>query len=247
MSTAARVERRDDAVGVRGRDLRLRDDRDPAPAREHRRELVDRTGADDDVVPAVAEIDAHPLGHARGSEVELQHRVGDRVDVVRAGVDLAVCGRFVRGFARRAEAVERADRVTREQRSALPRADAVREHGYRRLQPDDGAGRAQPAAVLGVDHGAAAARDDEGFRRRAHVRDGLALELAEGGFAVLGEELGERHAGQRDDEVVGVDERPPEPLRAPAADRRLAHTHQADEDEMARLGLRRAGHGSDAR
>ena len=71
--------------------------------------------------------------------------------------------------------------------------------------------------------------------------------VAEGGFAVLGEELGERHAGRRDDEVVGVDERPPEPLRAPAADRRLAHTHQADEDEVARVGLRRAGHVSDAR
>ena len=57
------------------------------------------------------------------------------------------------------------------------------------------------------------------------------LELAEGGFPARGEDLGDRPLRALDLRVH-VHEGPPEPARDLRADRRLAGSHEADEDEV---------------
>ncbi len=58
------------------------------------------------------------------------------------------------------------------------------------------------------------------------------LELAEASFALVREQLGDRHAGAGLDDVVGVDERSGEAGRARRADRALPRSHQPDENQV---------------
>ncbi len=72
------------------------------------------------------------------------------------------------------------------------------------------------------------------------------FELSEARLTALGEDPFHRHVRGADHEVVGVDERSAEALRALGADSRLARTHQADQDEVL-VGHRSTVHRSDAR
>ena len=64
------------------------------------------------------------------------------------------------------------------------------------------------------------------------LHEDLRLECAEAVLAVLCEELGDRRAELLLDHLVEVEERPVEAPRHLAADRRLAGSHEADEDDV---------------
>ena len=223
---------------------RLTDDGDTPPIGQRRGQRLDRVGSDDDRVAPVAEIDLHAGAHDCSAANASSTAVATVGHVTRAGVDGDVRAAFVRGLALRLEPAEHHDRVTGEQRAGRfgRDADAVGEHRDRRAQPHDHTRGAQPAPAVGVDDRSPTARDDERRGRLAHVDDDLALDLAERRLAVVREELRERHAGARDDEIVGVDERARQARRALESDGRLARAHQPDEDEMAARA-----HRSDAR
>ena len=98
------------------------------------------------------------------------------------------------------------------------------------LQPDRDAFDVDQLAGVRVHDGAAAGRQ----HLRAVVQqpgDHARLAGAEIGLAVLFENLRNGHAGGAFDLAIGVDERDPEPAGKPAADRRLAGAHHADEHD----------------
>ena len=64
------------------------------------------------------------------------------------------------------------------------------------------------------------------------LHEDLRLERAKAVLPVLREELGDRRAELLLDHLVEVEERPVEPPRHLAADRRLAGSHEADEDDV---------------
>ena len=79
------------------------------------------------------------------------------------------------------------------------------------------------------DDEAAAARDDRAvFRQQAF--DNLALEGAEMLLAVLGEDVGDRNAGQLLDQFVGVVETTAPALGQLASERGLPRAHESGED-----------------
>ena len=82
-------------------------------------------------------------------------------------------------------------------------------------------------------HRTAAERDHRGLGLGERHADGVRLDLAEPVLAALLEELRDRLAGALLDRVVEVDERPAEPRRELAPERRLARAHEADERDVA--------------
>jgi hypothetical protein len=88
-------------------------------------------------------------------------------------------------------------------------------------------------ARFGIHEGTAASRQHQRRPRRQDTADDAALAVAEFGFAALGENFGDGHAGGRLDLGIGVDERQPEPRRQTLADRALARAHHADEHDGA--------------
>ena len=92
-------------------------------------------------------------------------------------------------------------------------------------------------AVLGVDDGSPTHAITSGAGDAHTSATACALERAERGLARRREHLGDRHAREARDDVVGVDERTRRAARAPPADRRLPRTHQPDQHEVARCVL----------
>ncbi len=120
-----------------------------------------------------------------------------------------------------------------EQRTVLAARGPGRQHGRIRSQPhDSGTGRAQRVAVLlPVEH-AASRGEHERLVRSERCGERLRLQLPKRRFAVDLEDLPHRAPGARLDELVGVDEAPPEPLGEQAPHRRLAGAHHPHEDDV---------------
>ena len=100
-------------------------------------------------------------------------------------------------------------------------------------EPDDVAELAEEEAVFGAFDDAAAGGDD--LALLFFVEEGLedgAFVVAEGGFALGGEDFGDGVAGALDDEVVGIDEGVVEDVGEFAADGGLAGAHEANEDNV---------------
>ena len=94
-----------------------------------------------------------------------------------------------------------------------------------------------PAERLVVHHRPGASRDDDALLA-CELRDGRALQLAERGLAVLGEDASNRLAGALDDALVGVLEPPAQETGGAASDGALSRAGEPDEiDAVAR------GHG----
>ncbi len=128
-----------------------------------------------------------------------------------------------------------------EQRTIAAALDPAVQHLERGAQPDRDALGADRRAGVGVHEGAAAGRQ----HLRAALqqpRDHARLAGAEIGLAVGGEDFRDGHAGGLFDLGVGIDERNAEPGRQPAADRRLARAHHADQHDRA-AAQRRAERG----
>ena len=92
--------------------------------------------------------------------------------------------------------------------------------------------RLEMTPVVGVEHRAATAGDDDRDRRRAGIRDRLTFHRPEPDLAHGREQLGDGLTRARLDELVGVDERTAERLGAPLPHRRLPGAHQPHEDQM---------------
>ena len=92
--------------------------------------------------------------------------------------------------------------------------------------------RAHRGSVLRIEDRAATARDDERYRRRAHVRDRAALARRKPPSPSAAKISLDGPAGGRLDDLVGVDEGPTQRSGAAGTDRRLAGTHQPDEHEV---------------
>ncbi len=108
------------------------------------------------------------------------------------------------------------------------RAGAGQDRLQRGVQADHHAPRAQALEHPGLDHQAAAAGDHRALGRVAAL-DELALQLAEGGLALGGEEFRDRAAPLPLDLMVAVQAGEAQPLRDRAADGGLAGAHEADQ------------------
>ena len=86
-----------------------------------------------------------------------------------------------------------------------------------------------------VEHRSPAAGDD-GVARLRRLGDGLPLPLTEPGFALFGEDGGDRSSRVGLDRGVDVDEVAPEPAGEGKADGALARAHHADQHDGPRSG-----------
>jgi hypothetical protein len=86
-------------------------------------------------------------------------------------------------------------------------------------------------------------RDHGGLRPREGIEKDLGLERKERGHAVRLGDLPSRPAGRAFEFRIAVDERPIEPGREHAPDRRLARPHEPDEDEVTGTGNGRSHRG----
>jgi hypothetical protein len=77
----------------------------------------------------------------------------------------------------------------------------------------------------------AAAKGEHGLRSVDKLADDAALQLAERGLAVIGEELPDRASGPLLDDMVAVDERQPEALGEQVPHGRFTRPHEADEND----------------
>ncbi len=183
-----------------------------------------------------------------GERQRLGHAFGGSFGRVVAAIhrEISLC---VEGGALLVEARQCGQRVAMGQQGPLGAAGDAAEQGRQgAAQPDrDRAFAHQPAGAR-IDHGAAAGGDHR-LGPGDQARDHAALACAELGLAVAGEDFRHRAAGGALDLVVGVDEGEAEADRELAADRGLAGSHQAHEDQRAAAepvqhGLRRvAGRG----
>ena len=160
--------------------------------------------------------------------------LGDFVDGTAVGVDNDVGGVFVGRGTQYGQALERGRSAVEQQRTAGVVPHPRTEHVGRCLQPHHQPGITQARAVRGVEHRTPSARDHERFRRRARIGDCASFELAEMRFTLAGEDLGHGHAGGGADELVGVDERAIEQVRAPLPHRGLPRAHEPHEHEVPR-------------
>ena len=119
-----------------------------------------------------------------------------------------------------------------QQRPMIALVDPLPQYLEIGLQPHRDATALDLLARLLVDEGAAASRNDPRTGAQQALDDPR-LEGAELLFAIGGKEFADRHARDALDLIVGVDEGQPELVCGHAADRRLAGSHQADEDEIA--------------
>ena len=204
--------------------------------------------ADDDVVAAGAEVDrCDASSRLAPRSYDVEHRVGDRVDVEAVGVDGACAAASYAGSRSRSSRVERAGRVAARAAAASGRRRRARASTRGgRPQPHDDARGAQLAPVLGVEHRAAAARDHE--RRpatRTRRRPTSRSSSRNAASPCACEDLVDRHAGAARRRGRRC-RRTAAPSRAAhsRADRRLARAHQPDEHEV-RVAL--IAHRSDAR
>ena len=232
---AAGARRRARARGSRRRRAGSR----PRPGggrRAARRDLGERAGADDDVVGRVGQRDRSPVPRAANSST---HRVGDLVDRAAVGVDRDVGGRFVRRLAQRAEprrawrgAVAAGEqRTRRRRRRRAPRAPRATRAATRRSPARAGARRFSGSSTAPPPHAITSGVGRRGRRRRPRRARRTRKPLL-----ALGADRCRRTARRRgrDDELVGVDERPAEQLGAALPDGGLARAHQPDEHEVPR-------------
>ncbi len=85
-----------------------------------------------------------------------------------------------------------------------------------------------------------AAGGDEMFRERFQLVNDFGFELAESGFAVLGEDLRNRFADARLDELIRIQKREVQRAGDQLSDGRFPGAHEADEGEI--VDLPRAAH-----
>ena len=101
-------------------------------------------------------------------------------------------------------------------------------------EADDQGMGLEAGEVAGFGGVAAAGGDDETFVAGEFLAD-LLFEGAEGGFAVLGEDIGDGAAGVLLDEFIGVDELKVQEVGDEPAHGGLARAHEADEREVDEL------------
>ena len=118
--------------------------------------------------------------------------------------------------------------VVHQQRPVARRLGALQLSVDGRLQIDHGARAREPLAVGGIEHRAAARRDDHAVERR-EVRDHFALALAEALLALFLEDVADVDAGALLDLGVAVEELLPEQGGEALADGGLARAHRADQ------------------
>ena len=161
---------------------------------------------------------------------EGQHACGDRVDRERGGLHNEIGGPVERGpFV---EQPPHAPLGVGAQQGAVSAAPHPGEDGLRvGEERDDQAVLPEAVHVLVAEDDAAPGGDDApapGGRRR----DRLRFEPPERRLAVLGEDAGDRPAGQSLDQRVGVQERAAQPGRDHLPHRGLARAHEADEHDV---------------
>ena len=216
--------------------------------------LVEKPGADRDLVGAARQVDGdvpgRPIGRRGGRRRrrgrDLGHLVGEaHMELERA--DRVVDHRVVRAVARDHRHVgtsvdwvaplhqgaQRAFWIVGLQQWAVGAAThAAPQHVEIGLEPDRDRRGDDAGPGLLVEIGAAA-RSDHPRPLRQQSSHHPALAVAERGLAVLGEDVGDGHAGRPLDLGVGIDELEPETTGETAPRRGLAATHQADEDDRA--------------
>ena len=166
-------------------------------------------------------------------EFERADRIVDDGVVRAVARDHRHVGASVDGIAPLHQVAQRAFRVVGlEKRTVRAAAHAAPQHLEVGLEPDRDRRRDDAGPRLVVEIGAAASGDHPRPFRQQPGHD-PALAVAEIGLAVLGEDVGDRHAGRPLDLGIGVDELEPETARQAAPRRGLAAAHQADEDDRA--------------
>ena len=211
-------------------------DRDPRRPGQQVDELTQQAGPDDDVVGGRAGCaDGHAHGvrnvgsrpgpcRRRGRAPALTRRPASRASTSSATFpgsfpSVSTAARGDLGVQRRAGTQQRGQLGpggAQQQRPVPGHADPLVRLPRRHGQVDDGAAgrghRSQQLPGLRVKHRPAAERQDAGpFGQRAGRQ--LALQRAEGGLAVVDEDVRHRLAGERHHVVVGVPEAHPQPPR----------------------------------
>lgn len=119
-------------------------------------------------------------------------------------------------------------------------ADAVVDGFWAGPEAGDEAVGAEAFEILRVDDHAAAGGDDLLFLGGEFGDEGF-FEGAEGGFAIVGEDIADAAAGALFDEFVGIDESEAEEFGEEVADGGFACAHEADEGDVVEVSVRRHG------
>ena len=114
-------------------------------------------------------------------------------------------------------------------------AGAGEDDGGRRVEPDDIAEVFEEGAVFGAANDTAAGGDDAaGGGGIGEFLEQGGFHIAEGGFAVGGEDFRDGFAGALFDDLIHIDERVAEALLEGTADGGFAAAHKADDDDIFR-------------
>lgn len=152
-----------------------------------------------------------------------------------AGVDADAGSFAVEGFAFAVEFFQGGAGVVGLQEGAFAVFDALVQVIRGGVEPDDGSDLREEAAIFRGENHAAAGGDDEADAADEGLQH-FALDPAEGGFALVAEEVGDGATGLADHEVVCIDEGKSGERGQDASDAGFAGAHESDENQVAEHG-----------